>query len=789
VLAEQARAIDRAAPFCSHQPSATDIEQQLPLTQTQQELLAATELDASGCAYLVHVALHIQGEPDRAALRQAFATLAARHPALRMTVASPAHGRVHEHLPDGWWREHDMLAQAPSDLSWPRGLLDEINRPMPLASAGVMRVDLWPVAGRSCLLVWTVHHVSIDEATIDRCLAELNQILAGAELAPVYGSPLGFASLEKAWTDHDAVDEWSDRLLEAWSGTGPPLPRAPGPGRETPLRLPVELGRRLGTASAAWGITPFAPLLTAFGLALQDVFGAARRFVSTPFSRRMEPELIEPAGCLVDLRILEAGARRGEALAETLARVHQATLAHQRTSFLPRRALAEAIGQRNPSVLEQLNSFAFTWRLDPTRPLEFGPHRARLLRVPQTGSRYGLVLHAAMIEGELHCSIEALEEAFVAGTVEVFAEAFSRRLEALCALPRLAPPGKAEPKRPPQVLAPGLRDVLAAAWCTWVGSPAEGISPSTNFLQCGGNSLTAMRMSAQLRRQHRLEIDPGAFLARPTFDNLCALAAAQGPFDSVLVGNADAPRVVLLIPGKGGQALGLYRLAEHLQRRLGSDHAVIVLDLDVMLRRSPGQEPLRFLRERMAQAVTEVGQQRITAIVGFSLGGLLALQLAQGFPRASTPVVWLLDAYAPRTMRRTLSVRIERRIGRAFSASKRAALFPHSNGSDASPGTTEPAPEGEQIGPLWDTVQRELSTQPAAARNAEVHLVQAVHSASELGLLWRRGSNGFNPHHYADWKVHRVDAAHLDLPRSMALAIAELIIANLRRSYENTERG
>src|SRR6185369_3742201 len=176
--------------------------------------------------------------------------------------------------------------------------------------------------------------------------------------------PLGFASLEKAWTDHAAIGEWSLVLLQTLGGTRPALAPAPGPGRETPLALPAALTARLAAACIDWGITPFAPLLSAYGLALQDVFGPANRFVSTPFSRRIEPELIEPAGYLLDLCLVEAGARNGESVAQTLARVQQGVTGLQRPAFLPRRLLAESIAQHDPWVAQQLNTFAFTWRLE-----------------------------------------------------------------------------------------------------------------------------------------------------------------------------------------------------------------------------------------------------------------------------------------------------------------------------------------------------------------------------------------------------------------------------------------
>jgi hypothetical protein len=110
VLAEQARRVDAAAlSNASESATGLTLEDQLPLTLAQQSMLVASQLDVSGCAYLVHVALHLDATPERGALRRAFEALAARHPALRLAMqadASPTHARVRDELADGWWCDH-----------------------------------------------------------------------------------------------------------------------------------------------------------------------------------------------------------------------------------------------------------------------------------------------------------------------------------------------------------------------------------------------------------------------------------------------------------------------------------------------------------------------------------------------------------------------------------------------------------------------------------------------------------------------------------------------------------
>ena len=246
----------------------------------------------------------------------------------------------------------------------------------------------------------------------------------------------------------------------------------------------------------------------------------------------------------------------------------------------------------------------------------------------------------------------------------------------------------------------------------------------------------------------------------------------------MIVGPSDARHVLVLIPGKGGQALGLYALAEQMQRRFGDDHAIAIPDLEAMLSQAPQQHALWFLYERIGQLLKELGPQRIGALVGFSLGGILALRLAQQFAGTMRPPVWLLDSYAPRAMARNLWLRIERRLAHSLLRRKHVANRATTQSDDSvSNGMHDGASELE---PQWDAIQAELCRESAAAPGVEVHLIQARHTVDHVGLLWRRRTNGFNPKCYAHWYLHEIDAKHLELPRSLAAETAGLFASGLR---------
>jgi thioesterase domain-containing protein len=283
-----------------------------------------------------------------------------------------------------------------------------------------------------------------------------------------------------------------------------------------------------------------------------------------------------------------------------------------------------------------------------------------------------------------------------------------------------------------------------------------------------------MRMAADLRRQHGIRLDVGAFLADPTFANFSALSRAKPitrPEGYVLVGPADFERVMLLVPGSGGHAAALYALADELQRGLPPASAVAIVDLDAALYSAPHDDPLWFVSQRIVQVARDLGDKRVMGIVGFSLGGALALRVADELGIAPAPPVWMLDTFAPRIAETGFWRKVERRLawwlfgGRPEKVDPSTALAPLHH---ALPLSATPA--------QWNALNEQLTEGTLAVPTAQVRLIQARRSVMHGGLLWQRRNNGFVPRDYASWGVHEIDGAHLDLPRHLAATTARIIV-------------
>ncbi len=784
VLSEQAARLALApAAEPSHPASATPDGL---LTQQQRALLVASAFDPSGCAMLVHVALAFPAAPDWQALQAAMATLWQRHPMLQV-AASATDLRMLAAPPPGWWTVHAEAGPLPADLAWPDDLRHTVNRPLDTAEAGPMRVDLWPQRGTGGgLLVWTFHHHAVDEASIDRLLDEQTALLAGEALAPVYGSPFTFGSIERAWTRPELITERVNELASQFAGAVPPLPRAPGFGDECAVPVPTELSRQLLDACERRRQTPFVAVLTAFGCALQDVFGEAFRQVLTPISRRAEPELVEPVGYLLDVRHIEAGLRHGEGLGVALERVTTQVQQLHSPTFVPLERLTQQVARLNPEAAACLTAFAFTWRLAPSRTLQLGTARAQLVRLPQLGARFGLTLHAALVDGALRLSIEALQPAFDSGSVGRVAAALERRLRSVADLlalpaPELQPTAAPAPARAGSDLSGAERALVGSLWCEALGTPDLAPDASAHFIASGGSSLAAMRMSTRIRKQLGTRLDVGAFLADPTFGRLEQLLSgstaepARAVSDLIVLGPANYDKVILFVPGKAQATVGLFKVASELRPLLPAGWAVGICDLQSMIRGVPAERLLKVLLTRLDTLVTGIGAERIAGIAGFSLGGLLAMHLAKTLGGGRALPVWLLDTYAPAMQSAGWARRVERAVAWRIYRQHKV------NGGDQPARHTGPVPPvaADENVEAWDGIMQMLVRMKVDATNVHATLIQAEDSVRDSAILWNRARNGFSRSAFAQLRVCPLPTAHLDLVRDASGLVAHVIAASL----------
>ena len=187
---------------------------------------------------------------------------------------------------------------------------------------------------------------------------------------------------------------------------------------------------------------------------------------------------------------------------------------------------------------------------------------------------------------------------------------------------------------------------LVAVWEEVLDVRPVGVTDG--FFDLGGHSLLAIRLLGRVEEEFGRRLDLGALFLGPTVEDLAALL--RGP-----VGRSEGSPVVAIQPRGEGPAFacvhpagGIVYCFGELARRLGDDRPFLALQ-------SPGLDggPTFSTVEAMAAAYVEALRGDRPGgpyhLGGWSLGGLVAFEMARQLEAAGEPVVTvaLLDTRAP----------------------------------------------------------------------------------------------------------------------------------------------
>jgi amino acid adenylation domain-containing protein len=280
---------------------------------------------------------------------------------------------------------------------------------------------------------------------------------------------------------------------------------------------------------------------------------------------------------------------------------------------------------------------------------------------------------------------------------------------------------------------------LAAIWCELLG--LDAVAEVDDFFLCGGHSLLVLRLLGAIRSAFGRELSMAALHAAPTLGQQARLLRGETPASSMappvaapvpLNGGGKAP--ALFCPHPVGGGVGCYRaLASCFEGR----RPVFGLPSPALEQGRVVPESLPEMAAAMVTAMRGVQPAGPYHLAGWSMGGLLAYEMARQLRHAGEPVALLalLDSYTPEELARLEALQ---KVGAGDTVEQERAAFAHDLGELAAAGV---ATDPDQEALLFDLFQANLRALRAYAPgpyDGVVHLLCCTDPQGESPAARRR---------------------------------------------------
>jgi amino acid adenylation domain-containing protein len=184
----------------------------------------------------------------------------------------------------------------------------------------------------------------------------------------------------------------------------------------------------------------------------------------------------------------------------------------------------------------------------------------------------------------------------------------------------------------------GADTEVARIWERILGQPPNG--PNADFFDCGGDSIKALKLVADLEREFGLELSITLVNESPTLGGICRRLSAthQPDYDPLVLIKAGSDKLPLhIIHSLSGTVMELLPLG----RRMSYPGAVYGLQARGLDGRSEPHDTVGAMATAYLAAIRTRQPRGPYQLCGFSFGGLVAIEMAQQLRQAGEEVSFL----------------------------------------------------------------------------------------------------------------------------------------------------
>ena len=396
-----------------------------PASSAQKRQYILRQLEGERAGYNVSFAVLLEGRLDTERLEAALKGLLARHESLRtgfeLRDGEPVQV-VRAEVP--FSLEHLKTDKEATDIA---SLLAAFVRPFDLGRAPLFRRGLISLSEDRYILLFDMHHIISDGASVDVLIRELGELYTGDELPPLKIQYKDYAAWHNALLKSEAISAQETYWLERFSGELPVLnmpldhPRPTvrsGAGGQVSFAADKKLTSSLKKLASETGTTLFMALMAAYNILLSKYTGQEDIIIGMPAEGRQHADLHGLIGMFVNTLAIRSHPAGEKTASSFLEEIRDDVLSAFENQDYPFEELVDKSGvKRNVSRNPLFDTMLTLQKADYSK-LELGGVSARLIECDLKTSKFDLMLEAVDRGETLTLGIEYDTALFERATVE-----------------------------------------------------------------------------------------------------------------------------------------------------------------------------------------------------------------------------------------------------------------------------------------------------------------------------------------------------------------------------------
>ncbi|WP_211234360.1 non-ribosomal peptide synthase/polyketide synthase, partial [Paenibacillus taiwanensis] len=418
----------------------TETQDWYPVSSAQKRLFILQQMEGAEQSYNMPAVLAMDGKLDREQLAAAFRKLIQRHDTLRtgfeMIDGEPVQ-KIYEHVAFevDYWQVEEAQAEH---------IIRQFIRTFALDTPPLLRVGLIELAHDRHLLLFDMHHIISDGASIGILLDEFVALYSGKELAPLRIQYKDYAVWQQSIPVRSQLDGQRAYWQEVLSGELPVLQLSTDFTRPTfrsyegdtyEFTIGVEKRDQLKQLAAETGTTLYMILMALYTVMLHKYTSQEDIIVGMPIAGRTHNDVQPLIGMFVNTLAIRNYPAGEKTFRSYLAEVQQTTLQAYEHQDYPFEELVDNIQvtrdvSRNPvfdTVFVLQNTEQGEWAIDGLRVTP------QLTKHPV--AKFDLTLQVEEGKAGLACSMEYATALYKQDTIERMSQHFSQLVDAVLLQP------------------------------------------------------------------------------------------------------------------------------------------------------------------------------------------------------------------------------------------------------------------------------------------------------------------------------------------------------------------